>query len=325
VSDTDVTDAVNTVTVAAGDTLTIQGVNTGSPAASAGVKWSTEFVPDTATDAIYGGGGGTLLPNTAQNWSSLLCGTGATWSTVEADNSNLIPVSATIKAFYVTLDGTVDAGSYLFQIFRNGVAEISSNVTISSGSTGSVTGLSIAVAPGDAVSFSETPTSTPTQRRVNVGVLMTAGTNGESIVCGGTTGSPSTSSTNYHFGFTPTRTLAWGVSEGNTQALCGPTGFAIRDFRFTVATAPGAGKQYTFTQRLGGAATNLAIIISDSETSDTDVDSASFANGDLISIESIPSGTPAATGLNKWAAIQFITPPPPISAKLIIRNRDHVL
>lgn len=307
-ADTDLTDSTHEVTVAAGDVLTFQHVSTGTPNA-ASAQWSMEFVPDSATDCIYGGSQAQANPSAAaQNFTSLLAGAGGTWSATEVNHSCLIPCAATITSFYLLFETTVVAGSWLCQIYKNGAAETSSNITVTTGTTGSVTGLSIAVVAGDLLSLSFTPTSTPTTGRIATGIGMTAGTSGESIVCGGTTDSPSNAATQFQATWNGQRTDSWSATEAQWQALCGVTGFDLRDMRVTFATAPGVGNSFTYELNVDGSASALSILIADAATSGTDASTVSVVAGNLLSMASTPVSSPTVPGLNKWAMVQFIAP-----------------
>jgi hypothetical protein len=311
VADTDVTDSTHSVSVSAGDALALQHVSTSTPAAAT-AQWSVEFVPTTATDVIYGGGGGATPVNSAQRFMGLLCGGGEGQTATEVNVSHVVSVTATITAFYVQAETAPGAGkSFLYQIYKNGSAEASSNITIAdAATTGNVTGLSIAVSPGDTLSLSSTPTSSPAATRIGVGVCMTASVEGESMVVGSVNDAPSTSATEFNSAFTPSHTLQlWNATEASMQSLCGPTGFDLRDMRVTLTTAPSAGKSFTYSLNVGGTPSALSITIADANTSGTDSSTVTCANGNLLSMSSVPSGTPTAPGINKWSMVQYIAPP----------------
>lgn len=308
--DFDLTDSTHTVTVAAGDIISLQHVATNTPL-TASARWSIEFVPTVATDVIYGGGGGGTALNTgAQRFMGLLCGGSEGNSATENSHSHLSSVSATITALYIALATTPGASkSWLFQIYKNGSAETSSNLTLT-GTTGNITGLSIAVSPGDRLSLSATPSGSPASTTAGVGVLMTAGTEGESIIPGTSTDSPSTLVTEFNCPSTPQHTVdTWITTEANDQVICGPTGFSMRDLRVTFATAPGVGTSYTYTMNVNGTPSSLSAAISGAATSNTDSHSVSCVNGDLLSMQSVPASTPTGPGVNKWSMVQFVAPP----------------
>lgn len=65
-----------------------------------------------------------------------------------------------------------------------------------------------------------------------------------------------------------------------------------------LGTAPGSGKSRTITLRKAGADSALAVTIADAATTGEDAsDSIDLAKGDLIAIECVATGTPAASTL----------------------------
>lgn len=116
-----------------------------------------------------------------------------------------------------------------------------------------------------------------------------------SYLIGATDSAPSTSATNYHNPM-PKDSNAWNTIENAASAVV-PHPMALDRFQVTITTAPGVGKSYTFTLLVNGSPSGLACVISDSNTTAIDVvDVVSLNAGDTISIQSVPSGTPAATG-----------------------------
>lgn len=78
------------------------------------------------------------------------------------------------------------------------------------------------------------------------------------------------------------------------------TNFVVR----LTGTAGASPKQYVFTVRKNGTNTALTVSITGTtQTTATDtVHSVSFAEGDLISVESAPTNTPTARAI-KWGAM----------------------
>lgn len=80
----------------------------------------------------------------------------------------------------------------------------------------------------------------------------------------------------------------------------------ISKWTVTLTNAPGAGKSRTFTIRLNGVNQPLQIVISDLETSGSDlVNTVTVAAGDLLAVQMVPAGTPAASGPFSYNA-QFV-------------------
>jgi hypothetical protein len=69
----------------------------------------------------------------------------------------------------------------------------------------------------------------------------------------------------------------------------------LATLRISLVTAPGASKSRTFTVRKNGVATSAVVTISGTDTTGSWSGSVDFAAGDLISLESVPTGTPAAS------------------------------
>lgn len=327
--------------VVAGDLITMMYVATGSGKPASTTAWhSVEFVPDTRPDTIYGGGGNNLPSNTAQQWTSLLSHPGGTWSDTEADVSNLVPVNGTIKALYVKLSGSVTVGSWVFSIYKNGVQEASSAITISAGDNGNVTGLSISVAPGDTVSFSANPSSTPTQERVNIGVGVNATSVGESMLTGSTTLNPSAGVSRFQHPWIRSGAHLYRVAESSVMVVAGPGTYTppcvLRGLRVKLTTAPGAGESWTFRTRVNQANSSHVVTISGTATEGVVTDEIDISDLDEIALSVTGSLAPAAPGTHKWAMTQVIMPPParvtltgqtpsvsnvPQPGRIIIRNR----
>lgn len=118
------------------------------------------------------------------------------------------------------------------------------------------------------------------------------------IVGGGTGGTAlATAATD----FVPMFDGTVSATEGDVdQAM--PVAGTLSDLRVRLDTAPGAGKSYAFTVRKNGADTSVTCTVSEAATSCSDTtNTAIFFSGDLISIESVPTGTPTAAAM-RWTA-----------------------
>jgi len=75
-----------------------------------------------------------------------------------------------------------------------------------------------------------------------------------------------------------------------------------------VQTAPGTGTSHTFTVRVAGASTALAVVVSNTATTGSDTaHQASIASGQTLSLQHAPSGTPTSS-LAAFSAIQTDVP-----------------
>lgn len=119
---------------------------------------------------------------------------------------------------------------------------------------------------------------------------------------GGDNSAPSTTATSWNR-INATYPSSWTISSENIRAI--PLGGAITlsHFYMQLDVAPGSGASYTFTVMKNGSATSLQVVISDLGTSATDTtNSASFAAGDTVSVQCVPSaGTaPATSNAQSW-------------------------
>lgn len=306
-ADTDLSDTATEATIAVKDPIVVSIVSTGTPTVCT-MQFSAEFVGDVSAQSAYGGGGSSNPSQSVQNWCSLLCGPGNTWGTTEGNVVHVAPMNGTITAFYVKLSASITTGSQLYQIYKNGSAETSSNVTISSGSTGEATGLTIDVAPGDTFSLSATPTSTPTNARVGVGIAITADVAGESMLVGASTDDLNVGSVEYNNGTCPAIASVFSATETEFQGLVGPTGFDLTFMYVRLGGAPGSGKSFTLRPRKSAAdSASLAVTVADAATTGSNTNTESYANGNLLALKVTPSGTPTTSPVTQWAFVQTIT------------------
>lgn len=105
---------------------------------------------------------------------------------------------------------------------------------------------------------------------------------------------PSTSATRY--GNLWQLNGSWAVLESTDSSVVAAAG-VLKNFTFTVQTAPGAGKSWTITLRKNGSDTAAVLTLADTNTTVTYTASdISVSAGDLFTLRSDPSGTPAAMG-----------------------------
>jgi hypothetical protein len=121
---------------------------------------------------------------------------------------------------------------------------------------------------------------------------------------GGDNTAPSTSATQYNY-LVPCFTSSWNATE---LARSVPLSEDITITKLTVYldTAPGVGKQFTFSVRDDGVTTAASVVISDAEVTDTWTGSLSVSALSVMSMESVPLNTPTASTNNHWI-IEYTT------------------
>jgi len=313
-------DSTHTVSVAAGDSVTLQAVPSGSPTAISLVTVAVEFTSTGTGESGYAGQPtSTAIVATAARYQGVFRMNllfAATTATSGAARS-LAAAAGTITALYAFLDGTPGAGkNYTFSIYKNGVRQDGTAgtpdtrvVVADSATTGATTAFSLGVAAGDVLTLESLPTGTPTARRVGASVRFVATTDGQSQFCGCSDAAPSASATQY------TRmpyagSNAWTATESDetlSRVVSGISTFTLAGLRVRVDTAPGTGKSLTYSVRKNAAspAGIPSVPIADTATSGTDATgTVSLADGDTLNLRAVPAGTPTLPGAMLWGLIQ---------------------
>lgn len=285
-------DTTHAVSFAAGDTVSIQSVPTGTPTAPNNEYWNIQV--DSA------GGVAPLLTALAPTstsltqYGSMLAGHGAAagWSTTEANLQVVVPTSGTLSNLYARLSTAPGASkSYAFTIMVNGVA--SSLVTTVSGAvaTGSNTTDSVSVSAGDTLTIQAVPTNSPAGATPTFGVAFTPNNTGENFMGFGSANAPSATVTNYEQ-LLGIGNQAWAASESSRYMMPGPC--TLRGLYVKLGTAPGVGSSRTFTVRKSTGDTVLTTTISDNNTTGNVLANVECAQGEFVILKSSISGTPAA-------------------------------
>src|SRR3990167_9744343 len=172
ISDTAVQNSATfSVSVTAGQTISLRAEATGTPADTTDVYWSILAESVTTNYFVLFGGSGTSLSASANNFQQLQNGSG-TWQTSAAPAAEVMPLNGTMTAFYANLSGTPGgAATYDFTVLAD---ETATALTINYGSAESgiksITGQSVSITAGQTVAFQSIPTSTPSVRRVFLSV-----------------------------------------------------------------------------------------------------------------------------------------------------------
>jgi hypothetical protein len=302
-------DTSNTITVTAGDTVTLVRTSSGLPTGSIS-DISLEFNGETAGESGYGGG----LPHSL-NTTSAAYNTpfgASTWTTAGATiRHNLVPTAGNLTALRADVNVAPGAGkSWTFAYVLNDVvqdgagATTDTRATISDAATsGSWTG-TLAVSAGDRVRVECTPAGTPAAARAGLAVKFVATADGESIVSGGVVDALPQTGTEYNL---PPLADTWNATETDRDVVCGVSLFDLTKLYIRVTAAPGSGDTWTFNTRKNTANSGPSVVISGAQTTGNDTSStATMTNGDRWSLACVYSGGgSAAAGSNAaWAWVQ---------------------
>lgn len=309
VSDTNTTasDTSNSVSVSAGDLVSLRCVPSGTPTAREVNGWCIEYTSDTAKYSIYPGGSTANMINSATRYTGFL--NPIEWDkATESDASDIVTIDGTIKAFYVEVTDNPTPGSWTFKVYKNGVAEATTTVSLSGTTkTGNATGLSIDVAPGDKLSYECVPTSSPTATQARVGIAIEADNDGEFVLGGHSTDNLSNSATEFLRHSASNANWTWNTNESLRNATFGVTTTYLSDMRVELSGAPGVGTSFTVGLEINGSAGSNSVTISDGDTSGVDsTNEDEYAQGDYINMYSTPSNTPSVSWA-KWAMTGNVT------------------
>jgi hypothetical protein len=299
------------VSVAAGDRLTLKCVPSGTPASMTNCEFTIEFVGSVSNQSGYGFPIA-ITSNSAARYQGALLGT--SWFTTNgAGVRDVVSIAGTLTRLDVLQSAASGVGkTYTYVINKNGTPQDGTSgtpnttVTISgnSATTGSAT-FSLSLSAGDTIEISCTPTSTPSTVSAGCSVAFTSTVGGYAMMPGSNGSAPSTGSTNY----APPQNIgaSWGVAEGSNDVTAAITTVTLSKLYVELEGSPGSGKNYTYSYRRNTTSPGgtPSVQVADAATTGNDTsNSIAIADGDVWTIRSVPSGTPTARKL-RWNAAQF--------------------
>jgi len=160
------TDTSNSVTVAAGDAVSLSFTQTGTPTASTG-RYAVTFVSDTEGEFILAASNTGNVSNAASVYDLVHMHENSAWNATETSADQLAQIM-TIKAIYVELNASPGAGtSYTFNLRQNASSpglscQVSGTNTTCNGSA------TISISAADLLASESTPSGTPTARNPSI-------------------------------------------------------------------------------------------------------------------------------------------------------------
>jgi hypothetical protein len=293
-------DLTHTVSYAAGDTIRLHMTVSGSPAASE-FSSAIEFVPTVDGETIYEFGSDLTGGNPD---TGVLSG-----STSEAaanySTRHLVPMAGTLTKLRVNTrgPGPNGGGTFAYSIVLNGVTQdgsggtVNTTATMTSGVFTANSSFSLSVAAGDVLSVKYVAVGGISGSAWDAGTIVVVPTVAASIVALGDITGPSTSAARYAYPRAAIGILdSWNATE-STRLYPAPavTTVYISAIYAQVSVTPAAGKTWTFTLRINGAGTAAAVTITSAgATASVTGLAVALAPGDTWTLQSSPSGTPAA-------------------------------
>lgn len=288
-------DLAHSVSFAAGDNMSIGITPSGTPTAPTVTNWwvqvdsgGTHFAP-----IVGGGHSSSGLSTTVDSFSSV-CGTTAavTWVPTESDVSMVMPCAGTLDNLHSLAEIAPGAAkSYVIKLVKNGTATSLAATVSGTSKTGSDTSNSVSVVAGDTISISATPSGTPAAARYTHCMKFTPTIPGETFFGIGGSAAPSTTLTQYEQVLV--KGSGYSTTEASRQMLVGPC--MLRSMYLNIGTAPSTGKTRVFTLRRNAISSTLVVTISDTATTgNVASQNIGMSLTDLLSLQLVPTGTPAA-------------------------------
>lgn len=320
-------DVVNTVSVVAGDLIDL--MFTGTSGAGFPANFYLEFVSSTTNLSAYGIGAasGSLSSNPVGTNSYVggAFGNGEfqTIQSVALSLSNtysIVPTAGTMTHMRAAvLSGVAPgAGTWTVSVRKNNITQDGTGGTVNTtftitgvATTGSKT-FTLPLVAGDHVDVLVTRSGTDAafaNAQVAVGTTFVSTADGEFLCCGGNNDSISSAATGYEWNWNE-QLIA---NENAVQAPAGPSGFYVTAFYVERSAAPGNTKSWAHTFRVNGVASELVVAVANLATSGSDSGSVLIAPDDLLSIQTVPTGTPSSSQLHwSFLATTGATPIPPV-------------
>lgn len=301
-------DTSNSVTIAAGDTVTLECTPSGTPTATA-AYWYIYFDTTGLSQSTITGGCITGPSVSATNYSSLtVCGG---WNATANNVASVFPATGTLKNFYVvsTADPANGAGtqSYTFTVQKatsgsTTYSDTAITVTLSEGST-SVSDLvnTLSVTAGQKLIIKCVPANTPTAAIFGWGFEFVSATEEESLFFGNGLSPTGDNTNNYLWIASIGNSFGGSTTENTYKQTYIPTCY-VKYFYTEIITACGSGKTRTFKIRDGGASRSSAAI-SGSSAKAKNTDMVYSLDGLLLNILHVSSSTPVVCTHSWWGFI----------------------
>jgi hypothetical protein len=278
-----------------GNKLSIQQDASGSPSAANFRLFIKQITPSDYTTTVSGGTFGSNASRTAVNYFAAHSG-GNTPGTVEANQSMVISTSGTFTGMIIEDSTQPNNGGfecYSYAFMKNGsTCNLTCAICHTDQSCSDLVN-TCSVAPGDLVDIRITPSGVfnPTAGKMYSGMIFVPDKQGEFMMAQSQTTPPSTSFVRYTY----LNTASADVNSIESFAVSYFQPLLIKDASYSVATAPGAGKSWTYKLRDGYGSAHTGATISGTSTTAAQ-DLGSFPVGSISSLDTqiTPSGSPTS-------------------------------
>ena len=281
-------DTSDTVSLSAGDLISLRVTPAGTPISSV-PTWSLVFEPTTDNAFTY--------PATARvsTLSMVYLAPGTTRDNMNATENNarfVAPIAGTFKDYLFDYSKKTSNAFAVTTTLRKNGADTAISCSIS-GTTYSCTDPdTVTAAAGDRFSISDIMAGNNGTNYSRFALTFTPDTSGYFLLPASTDDVPSSSATE----FLPIQAgdFNWSATESAHQSVSNT--MKIKGMTVLLTTAPSSGRTRTFTLRQNGADTSLSCTISNTDTTCSAATDVVVEAGDLLATEATPSGTPTSSG-----------------------------
>lgn len=204
--------------------------------------------------------------------------------------------AGTIKNLYVELPSGPGAGKSIdFTLYKNGVAQSLTCTISNTDTTGNDTSNTVSVAAGDKLMLSTDPDAGSTIGEVYYGMVIEPTTEGNYPMPGMNSSFPDTVVNQYG------NILGFNAGFAADNAIHGVAVMkgTLKNFYYSIKTAPGAGNHWDFTVQKNDTNTDLTVAINNSDTTGSDTsNTVEVEDGDIVRLQSDPDSNPSSSGLN---------------------------
>lgn len=294
-------DTSNSVSVSAGQTVSLRCVPTGTPTARAAM-WTTMYAGSTTGESLMFG---TTTANPTGGEFMSLHGVVGGSDNLETDKRLVWPMAGTVKKLYVELATAPGAGTSRTFTVRDNGANSSLTCTISGASdkTCNDTSNSFTFNAAEFAALTMSNSGAPASSAARWGVVVLADTAGQFPIV-------MSSQNNMADATEYARATATDddpdTTESNHTLLA--QSCTLQAAYVAINTAPGAGKTWDFTvMKEGSGTTNTCQVAGGSATTcNITGQSVSVADGDTIDWKYVPAGSPTLNKLKQLAIQGFI-------------------
>ena len=298
--------------VSAGDLVQIKITPANTPANNFLCDYSLIFEGSTAGESIILGSGGATLNNAATEYAPLSGMLVAGPTGTEASVKQIIPTAGTIKNLYWALDADpgTSPDAYRLTLRKSGESTALTSTIVADNTTGNDAdgAHAVSVAAGDDVNLMIEAVSTPSATPyAGWGCVFVSDVDGESLVLGCHSGTAANNGERFNY------CSGVGNSWASGSMYMVANTFTAKKLFVELSGSPYANStsadKYTVSLRIATTNSAVAAQVADEGTGNvvgnSGANTVDVADGDLISISSVPASTPTARAIS-WGFVCFI-------------------